>query len=48
VFRVDFLGFQIRYKALKIGTQYERKTPKSWSIVDFFFRESSFVIDGPL
>jgi hypothetical protein len=28
VFRADFLGFQMRYKVLKMGTQYERRTPK--------------------
>jgi len=28
-----FLGFQMRYKVLRMGTQYERSTPKFRSIV---------------
>jgi hypothetical protein len=37
VFRAEFLGFQMRYKVLELGTQYERRTPKFRSIVYFFF-----------
>jgi hypothetical protein len=39
VFRADFLGFQMRYKVLKMGTQYEPRTPKFRLIASSFSRE---------
>jgi hypothetical protein len=37
MFRADFLGFQMRYKVLEMGTSYERRAQSfgRWSTVQF-------------